>query len=135
MHIYTCMCIYAFINICFVQKIKYVLFYTECTKHLGGRGDEGEENEERLHGRWIQARTEIVRGARVLTPNCIQETQCPVQGQKGSSSGQSSRVAEQSSLHQRSVLVAASSFRDHKQKLPPLVSQPHCSADPRLISP
>lgn len=93
MHIYLYVYIYIFISICFVQKIKYVLFYTKCTKHLGGRGDEGEKNTECFHVRWIQAgRTEIVWGAGVLTPNCIQETQCLVEGQKGSSSGQFSRL-------------------------------------------
>lgn len=45
MHIYICKCIYTFINICFVQKIKYVLFYTKCTEDLGDHGDEGEKME------------------------------------------------------------------------------------------
>lgn len=54
MHIYICKCIYTFINICFVQKIKYVLFYTKCTEDLGDHGDEGEKNGERLHVWWIQ---------------------------------------------------------------------------------
>lgn len=131
--IYILVCIYIYISICFVQKIKYVLFYTKCTKHLGGHGDEGEKNTECLHVRWIQAgRTEIVWGAGVLTPNCIQETQCLVEGQI---QWPVLPVAEQSSFHQRPVLVTASSFWDrHKQRLPPLVSQPHCSADPRLNS-
>lgn len=53
--------VHIYLLTCFVQKIKYVLFHIKCTKHLGGRGDEGEKNKGRLHIRWIQAgRTEIV---------------------------------------------------------------------------
>lgn len=103
--------VHIYLLTCFVQKIKYVLFHIKCTKHLGGRGDEGEKNKGCLHIRWIQAgRTETVWGARVLTPNCVQETQCLIQGQKGSSSGQFSRLQSGVLFIKGLSFVTASSF-------------------------
>lgn len=46
---YTCMRIY--LLTCFAQKIKYMIFLINSTKHPGGHGDEGEKNEEGLHVR------------------------------------------------------------------------------------
>jgi hypothetical protein len=44
MHIY--------INIDFVQNIKFILFYTKTTKYSGGHGDEGEKNKDCFYERW-----------------------------------------------------------------------------------